>query len=117
MQSQVAVSHAILACLNICISSDTWQYTTGCKHRVPANVLIWTVYYALIISKGVRQVPGNAGRFARSTSDIQRAYDAAPGPPSKGSVAQEGPPSAPPAQPLDHTTSGEPHMQCCEGGT
>ena len=56
----------------------------------------------------LRQVIGNAGRFARTTSDIQRAYDAAPGPPSKGSVAQEGPPSAPPAQPLDHTTSGEP---------
>lgn len=90
---------------------------TCCKYSVPANVLIWTVSYALVIIKGVRQVPGNAGRFARSTSDIQRAYDAAPGPPSKGSVAQEGPPSAPPAQPLDHTTSGEPHMQCCEGGT
>ena len=39
-----------------------------------------------------------AGRFGqRTTSDIQRAYDAAPGPPAKGAVQEEGPPSAPPA--------------------
>ena len=39
-----------------------------------------------------------AGDFGqRTTSDIQRAYDAAPGPPTKGSVQEEGPPSAPPA--------------------
>lgn len=39
-----------------------------------------------------------AGKFGqRTTSDIQRAYDAAPGPPAKGSVQEEGPPSAPPA--------------------
>ena len=39
-----------------------------------------------------------AGNLAqRSTSDIQRAYDAAPGPPAKGAVQEEGPPSAPPA--------------------
>lgn len=38
-----------------------------------------------------------AGKFGqRTTSDIQRAYDAAPGPPAKGAVQEEGP-SAPPA--------------------
>lgn len=44
-------------------------------------------------------------KFARSTSDIQRAYDAAPGPPTKGVVQDTGPPSAPPAPPVDRTTS------------
>lgn len=40
----------------------------------------------------------SAGKFGqRTTSDIQRAYDAAPGPPTKGAVHDEGPPSAPPA--------------------
>lgn len=40
----------------------------------------------------------SAGKFGqRTTSDIQRAYDAAPGPPAKGAVQDEGPPSAPPA--------------------
>ena len=40
-----------------------------------------------------------AGKFGqRTTSDIQRAYDAALGPPAKGAVQDEGPPSAPPAQ-------------------
>lgn len=53
-----------------------------------------------------------AGRFARSTSDIQRAYDAAPGPPSKGSVAQDGFATAPPAQPLNHATSGSSKHAC-----
>lgn len=41
----------------------------------------------------------SAGKFGqRTTSDIQRAYDAAPGPPAKGAVQDDGPPSAPPAQ-------------------
>lgn len=35
----------------------------------------------------------------RSDSEIQRAYDAAPGPPSKGELSAAGPPSAPPAPP------------------
>ena len=48
-----------------------------------------------------------AVKFARSTSDIQRAYDAAPGPPTKGVVQDAGPPSAPPAPPVDRTTSGQ----------
>ena len=47
-----------------------------------------------------------AVKFARSTSDIQRAYDAAPGPPTKGVVQDEGPPSAPPAPSVDRSTSG-----------
>ena len=42
----------------------------------------------------------------RSTSDIQRAYDAAPGPPSKGVVQDQGPPSAPPAPGPDRSSSG-----------
>lgn len=44
-------------------------------------------------------------KFARSTSDIQRAYDAAPGPPTKGVVQDEGPPSAPPAPSVNRSTS------------
>ncbi|GAB4821969.1 hypothetical protein N2152v2_009015 [Parachlorella kessleri] len=44
-------------------------------------------------------VPGS-GRFVqRSDSEIQRAYDAVPGPPSKGEILAPGPPSAPPAPP------------------
>lgn len=35
----------------------------------------------------------------RSDSEIQRAYDAAPGPPSKGEITASGPPSAPPMGP------------------
>jgi hypothetical protein len=35
----------------------------------------------------------------RSDSEIQRAYDAVPGPPSKGEILSPGPPSAPPAPP------------------
>ncbi|KAL3159859.1 hypothetical protein ABBQ38_010260 [Trebouxia sp. C0009 RCD-2024] len=50
--------------------------------------------------------PGTFGQ--RSTSDIQRAYDAAPGPPVKGEkgvVHEEGPPSAPPAPGPDRSSS------------
>ena len=47
-----------------------------------------------------------AGKVGRSTSDIQRAYDAAPGPPTKGVVQDEGPPSAPPAPGPDRPSSG-----------
>ena len=43
--------------------------------------------------------PGS-GRFVqRSDSEIQRAYDAIPGPPTKGEILAPGPPSAPPAPP------------------
>ncbi|DBB02869.1 TPA: hypothetical protein ACH3X1_013475 [Trebouxia sp. C0004] len=54
-------------------------------------------------------------KFARSTSDIQRAYDAAPGPPTKGVVQGEGPPSAPPAPSVDRSTPGGVFetVQCC----
>ncbi|KFM27645.1 IST1-like protein [Auxenochlorella protothecoides] len=39
------------------------------------------------------------GFVKRSNSEIRRAYDAAPGYPSKGEIAAPGPPSAPPAAP------------------
>lgn len=64
-----------------------------------------------------------AVKFARSTSDIQRAYDAAPGPPTKGVVQDEGPPSAPPAPSVNRSTSGgvsetvQPRHLCCPSFT
>ncbi|BDA44735.1 probable IST1 homolog at N-terminal half [Coccomyxa sp. Obi] len=43
--------------------------------------------------------PQALGFYKRSDSAIQRAYDAAPGPPSKKDAQAHGPPSAPPAPP------------------
>ncbi len=47
--------------------------------------------------EGAPDAPG--GYYKRSDSAIQRAYDAAPGPPSKQDYQAQGPPSAPPAPP------------------
>lgn len=70
----------------------------------------------------------DAARFVkRSDSAIQRAYDAAAGPPSKQDAQAHGPPSAPPAPPTNlpprvpSPTVGagghSPHLQNPSGGS
>ena len=73
---------------------------TGCMHTALCAVFLWLDLACL------SDFVFFAVKFARSTSDIQRAYDAAPGPPTKGVVQEEGPPSAPPAPSVDRSTSG-----------